>query len=282
MQYQNSSMVDNEDGIYDVTDQGEERSHREDPNEYEETYNEPEIEEDTQEIEEDYVPPVEEVEEETVYRTQEDFDNALKRRLKRHERSIARELGGFNTLEEAKEWVEAGRSVSEASGLTPAQIKMKLEESRMQQANTQTGQPTYAPHDNEVKRELAQMRELIESDRVEKTRQTQESEAKKEFGTLYDKYREDILDKVEDTGLSVIDAAAIVLRPKLREVAETKVRAQQQVKRSRKIEGSDESPGGGPIDYNAALTPRQKLTAKKMGRTLESYYKRLKELGEIE
>jgi len=218
-----------------------------------------------------------EFEEEQAFRTQEDFDNAIKRRLKRQERSIAKQLGV--SLEEARELIEAGRLVAEASGLTPAQIKMKLEESRMNQSNVNQGQPVYRPVDDEVKREIAEVRSMLTEEREEKARTLQESEAKKEFGDLYLKHQDAIEDKAEELGLSLLDAAAVVLRPKLREIAEERVANKQQVRKSRKIEGSDEGAGATPLDLSAVLGPQHKKIARKMGLTLERYYQRGKETG---
>ena len=210
--------------------------------------------------------------------TQEDFDAAVKRRLKRQERSIARELGV--DLAEAKEWIAAGKSIGDASGLTPAQIRMKMEETRMQQAQA-AGQHYAPPADDELKTEVRELKQMITSDYEEKAFKAQEAEAKKEFGDLYSKHREAIEDKAEESGLSLVDAAAIVLRPKLREIAEGKVQARQQVQRSRKIEGSDEGAGSAGVDVNTALSDKQKRVAQRMGVPFEKYYQRLKEMGGI-
>ncbi len=135
--------------------------------------------------------------------------------------------------------------------------------------------------DDSVKREIAEIKELISEERIEKVRSLQEAEARKEFGTLYDKHREDILDKAEELGLSIPDATAIVIRPKLREHVEETTRAKQQFKRNRRVEGSGEGPVK-EVDIAAALTPKEKRTAMKMGISLKDYYSQKKELGEIE
>lgn len=271
-------MRENEEGIYDVNDPVQESAPKDSYYEEEEYTEEDQYEDDP--VEEEYADePEDDVEEEAVYRTQEEVDDAIKRRLKRYERKVAKELGDLS-VQEAREWIEAGKSVAEASGLTPAQIKMKLEESRMQQAQ-QTGQP-YTPAVDPVKQELAEMRSMLEEDRHEKTRRLEEQEARKEFGDLYTKYEDSIVDKAEEHGLKLADAAAIVLRPKLRELTEQKVRTKQQVQKQRKVEDSSGAPDTKTVDFRTALTPREKEAARKMHLTLEQYYEQKKLLGEIE
>ncbi len=268
---------ENDEGIYDVDEE-----QTEGPT-YGDYIDEPEESgyEDQQEQTEEPEQPEEFEDEESedgVYRTQEEVDRAIKNRLKRYEKKVSKDLGV--SLEEAKDWIEAGQSVSQASGLTPAQIKMKLEEQKMQQAQ-EAGQ-VYQPQQDDVKKELAEMRSLIEEDREQKVRGQQEQEARKEFGDLYGKYQDDIMDKAEDLGLSLVDAAAIVLRPKLHEVAEDRVRNKQKVKKTRKVEDSSDSPDKGEVDLRTALSPGEKRVAQRMGLTLEQYYEQKKELGEIE
>lgn len=259
--------------VYDIDNEGQGET-------YGDRYPE-EFDEDVPDIDDQQELETEDHEEETVYRTQEDFDRAIKNRLKRYERKVAGELGV--SLQEAKDWIEAGRSVSQASGLTPAQIKMKLEETRMQNAQQagQSYQPNVYPQDD-VKKELAEMKSLIEEDRVEKVRTRQEQEARKEFGDLFSKHQDDIEEKAEEFGLSLVDAAAIVLRPKLKEYTETRVRNKQQLSKSRKIEDSNDSPDTKEVDLRTALTDKEKRTAQRMGVSLEKYYNQKKALGEIE
>ena len=265
-------------GVYDVSEE-EEQEQEQQGETYGDKYPE-EFEEETEVDTDTEYEETEEIVEQEVYRTQEDFDRAIKNRLKRYERKVANELGV--SLQEAKDWIEAGRSVSQASGLTPAQIKMKLEESRMQQTQTgQTYQPNVYPQDD-VKKELAEMKSLIEEDRVEKVRSRQEQEAKKEFGELFNKHQDDIEEKAEEFGLSLVDAAAIVLRPKLKEYTEDRVRNKQQLKKSRKIEDSTESPDRKEVDLRTALTDQEKRVAQRMGIPLDKYYAQKKALGEIE
>lgn len=271
---QDPKIRENEQDIYDVDEAVEETYEDHYPEEFDEEAEEGQLEEDA------YQEPEES--EEEVYRTQEDVDRAIKNRLKRYEKKVAKELGDVS-IEEAKEWIEAGRSISQASGLTPAQIKMKLEEQRMQQAQ-QAGNQQYQPQypQDDVKKELAEMRSLIEEDRVEKVRRQQEQEARKEFGDHYQKYRDDIEDRAEELGLSLVDAAAIVLRPKLKEITEDRIRSKQQVKKTRKVEDSSEGPDKHQVDFRTALTAGEKRVAQKMGLTLEQYYEQKKVLGEIE
>ena len=267
--YNPRAKVENEDGIYDIADANEDVE----DDDYGLDLNDDEVEYD--ETEEILTEPDTAEVEETVYRTQEEFDRAFTKRLKRKERQISEQLGV--SLEEAAIWIEAGKSVSEVSGLTPAQIKMKLEESRMQQTGVQAPHNQTVQGGDDVGRELARLREIVEGDHEAKIRAKQEAAAKQSFGELYDKYREDIEDKAEEKDLSLEDAAAIVLRPKLQEITEEKFLNKQKVKRARKIESGDEAPGK-TVDYNTELSASQKNVARKMGQSLEKYYKSLKEL----
>ena len=96
---------------------------------------------------------------------------------------------------------------------------------------------------NPLEQRLDRIEGLLEEERTAQILKSQEAEARKEFGSLFDKHREDIEDKAEEMGLSLTDAAAIVLRPYLRDHIEQQARTKQQLQRRKKVEGSGESPG---------------------------------------
>lgn len=222
---------------------------------------------DEEEIEEE---ELEEEENEVKYRTQEDFDRAFRRRFERERKKLAKQMG-FETFDEAAEFASAGRAVSSASGLTPSQVRQKLQQQasqQQQQAGTVQG-----PAGDDVKQEIAEIKGILADERVEKVRNIQIAEAKKEFGKLYDQYEEDILDKAEDADLTIVDAAAIVLRPKLRQHVEEQNTKRKQVQRKRRLE-SDAGKPTKSVDYDSALTSKEKEIAAKMGVSLEKYYAR--------
>lgn len=245
----------------------------------ERTYDENEIETDDETVAEDSTP-----EEERL--TQKQVDEIVERRLARERRKqdkeLAKKLGV--PVEQAREYIDAGLSVSQASGLTPAQIRERIKQGQQgpgQQAQGQyQQQQQYQPQDD-IKQEINEIRGILSDERAEKVRSQQEQEAKKEFGQLFDDHLEDIEDKAEEYGISLVDAAAIVLRPKIREHVETQTRQKQQTKRKRKVEGGGEAPKS-ETDITSKLTTKQIETARKMRVPLEKYYKNLKELGEIE
>lgn len=216
------------------------------------------------------------------YLTQEDFDRVLRRKHAQWERKFARRLG-FKSVDEAIPYIQAGQAVSRAAGLPPTEVASRVG------AIAQTTAPATVPHSGAglqggatpLEQRLDRIEELLEEERTAQVLKSQEAEARKEFGPLFDKHREDIEDKAEEMGLSLTDAAAIVLRPYLRDHIEQQARTKQQLQRRKKVEGSGESPGTGKPDYEAILSPAQREAARKTGVSLERYYQQLKRLGKL-
>ena len=215
-----------------------------------------------------------------TYLTQDDFDRAIRRKHAQWERGLARRLG-FKSVDEALPYVRAGQVVSERAGVAPTDVVHRL-----------SGQPQEAPvgmpvatgpqiGTNPLEQRLNRIEGLLEDDRTAKLLKSQEAEARKEFGDLYDKYREDIEDKADELGLPLADAAAVVLRSKLVGHYESQTRTKQQTQRRRKVEGSGDAPGTGKPDYATVLSPAQREAAKRTGVSLERYYAQLKRLGRI-
>ena len=202
---------------------------------------------------------------------------AIERRLIR-ERAIQdrrlKRLFGTKNLDEAARLAEAGRAVSNAAGVTPQVVTDRVRQ-QYQQRPAQAGTPS-----DDIRRELSEIRELIATERDEKSRELQVTDARKEFGALYDRYQDDIEMTAEDRGLSLADAAAITLRPHLKTYYEQQAQARRQVASKRKVEGSGDPPAqGSTVDYDSALSSSQKMVAKRMGLTDKRYYEQLKELG---
>lgn len=254
-------------------------------------YEDEELKDDSVEDEEleDVGSSEEEAEEETeekVYRSQAEVDAAIERKLARERRKIAR-MFGVKKLEEALPYYQAGHVVSKASGLKPGEVVTRLQGMQNpnvypQQYNPTVTQPgvTVTP---QIRQELDEIKSLLAEERTEKARKIQEAEARKEFGNeLYEEYADDIEDKADELGISLVDAAAMVLRGKLKDHVAKQHLEQQRTQRRRKIEGTeDPAADKGKKDYDAALSAEQKRVARKMGISLENYYKRLKSLGRV-
>lgn len=209
---------------------------------------------------------------EEKYLTQEDFDRVLKRKHSQWQRQFARRLG-VKSVEDAIPYLQAGRVVAQHSGVAPGEIVQRVESMSAAQGNPRGVL-------NPLEQRLDKIEGLLEDDRAAQILKTQEAEAKKEFGDLYDKYQEDIEDRAEELGLSLVDAAAIVLRPRLREHLETQARTKQQVQRRKKIEGSDDAAAA-EGEVASKLTDAQKRVAKRMNISYKDYYTQLKELGRV-
>lgn len=209
---------------------------------------------------------------EEKYLTQEDFDRVIRRKHAQWERRVARTLG-VNRMEDALPFVQAGQVVSQHSGIAPSEVVQRVQSMATNQGNTPGG---ISP----LEQRLDKIEGLLEDDRTAQLLKMQEAEAKKEFGDLYSKYQDDIEDKAEELGLSLVDAAAVVLRPRLKEHIELQARAKQQVQRRKKIEGSSDAAAADG-EVASKLSDAQKRVAKRMNISYKDYFTQLKELGRI-
>ncbi len=229
----------------------------------------------------------EEQDDTSSYRSQADVDKAIENRLARERKKLAK-MFGVGKLEEAAPYLHAGRAVSQAAGLKPHEVVSRLgqqpqqQQQRPYQQGYAQGQQPPAVGDTAVLDRMSKIETLLESEREEKVRTQQEVEAKKEFGKLYDSNRDEIEDKAEELGLSLIDAATIVLRPKLKEHLETRQREKQTIKGKRRVESSSEGPPSGDDDISGKLTAEQKRVAQKSNLSYKDYYEQLKSLGRVE
>jgi len=208
----------------------------------------------------------------TVEEVNEIVQDRLARDRRSRDKELAQQLGV--SPKEAREWIEAGRAVSQASGLTPAQIRERIAQDRANQGgnnNQQTYQhPAGGGFDPNLRTELEQIKSVLYEDREEKVKQLESERGRKEFGKLFDKYSDDIEDKAEELGLPLDDAAAIVLRPKLREYYSQQAANRAKHKRQRGTVGADDRA----VESRSAvseLTPKEKEIAQKMGLTEKEY-----------
>ena len=245
---------------------------------------EQEAPEEEEELVEEYDEEGEEEEEEKVYKSQDEVDDIVKRRLERERRKVAKELG--MSMEEAREYIEAGKTVSQAAQMTPSQVRQRLIQQQQQRGQQMQGQgqhqaPTPPPVDDDIRREIRELKQTLTEKEKADFQAQEESKARKEFGKLYDEYAEDIREKAEDLDISPVDAAAMVLRPKLKDHYETQTKKKQQSKKRRKVEGSSESPKK-ENDPESKLSEKQKETARKMRIPFSKYAERLQEIGELD
>ncbi len=207
---------------------------------------------------------------------QEFLNQKINERIARERAQWERKLEktfGTKDLQMAGEYYRAGQVVSQRAGLRPREVIQRLSDQATSPGTPIAGDP--------IREELNEIKNLVMSQHEREILEREESEARKEFGKLYDEYSDEIRDLAEERGLSLTDAAAIVLRPKLKEFYETQSRARSESRRRKKIEGTGDKPDKG-FDPEAKLTSEQKRVAKKMGISYKEYYDQLKMLGRIE
>ena len=188
---------------------------------------------------------------------------------------MLKKLFGTSNLETASQYYKAGQAVTQASGKTPQEVLQRLSKTQQQQGGATQGQV------DPVSQELQEIRDILSSQREEEVRGKEEAAAKKEFGDMFTEHEDDIRDMADERGLSLVDAAAVVLRPHLNDLYSKRAKTKQEVLRKKKVESSDESPGGKSVDPASALSAAQKRTAQKMRMSYKDYYEQLKELGRI-
>lgn len=236
-----------------------------------------EVVEDSQE----YVEETTDTGEGEVRMSQQEFDQALERRLARertqYEKRMAK-LFGTKDLNTAAEYYKAGYAVAQAAGKRPGEILQRL-----QGQQTQAGQAYQQPQVNDpLYAEIQEVKNMMETQREQELREKESSSAKKEFGKLYDENQADIQDLAEERGLSLVDAAAIVLRPHLKKHYASQTQTKQAVERKRKVAVTGDAPLKGDADYESKLTPQMKKIARSSGMTPKQYYEMAIKTGLIE
>lgn len=207
-------------------------------------------------------------------------DRVVNRKFAQWKRRQERELKkifGTSDLNAIQEAYRAGVSVAQAAGITPRDVLTKLETMTPQQGVD--GNMT-AP--NNLVQEIQEIKKLVMSQQVQRVMSEQEAEARKEFGNLYDEYRDEIHELAGDRDLSLVDAAAVVLRPHLPKLYQQRLQAQSQNLRRKRVEGSEGAPAASHQDYVAKLTKEQIIIAQKMGLSPKEYAQQLKELGRLD
>lgn len=175
---------------------------------------------------------------------------------------------GTSDLEHISEGYRAGMAVSHAAGITPREVMGKL------------GEQTGGSQTPDMMTEIKKLQNLVMGQHQEKVVEQQKTEARKEFGEMFDQYALEIEELAEDRGLSLVDAAAVVLRPHLGKIYQQRGQAKTQNRRKR-IEGSDNPPAAGEVLVDK-LSPAQKRVAQRMGISLSDYAQQLKELGHLD
>jgi len=246
-------------------------------------------EEEYEEVEGEYEEGEEEDEgskdDQTLTLTQREFDEKIKQLTAKERTKLEKRLSklfGTKDLESAANYYKAGFAVSQASQKTPQEVIQRV------QGRANTGNPgnpgttgTPGSGSDHLQQEINEIKGILSEEREEKATQQQEKEARKEFGKLYDESKEDIQEIAEDKGLSLVEAASIVLRPRMAEVIEERQRAKKNMQKRRKVESSSEAPAKGDKDFGSKLSNDMKRAAQRMGLSYKEYYNHAKHTGLI-
>jgi len=185
---------------------------------------------------------------------------------------------GVRNLNEAVQYTQAGKAVAISAKTTPAEIVNRLQAKGLYNPNG----AELSPADKQgLEKDIEDMKAILYSEREEKVKEKEEQEAVKSFGNkIYREHEDEIVDKAEELGLSLVDAAAIVLRPKLTKLAEDRIKSKQ-AERTRKSIDSGDGAANSKGDFSGQLNQSQKRVAQKMGMSYKEYYEELKDLGRL-
>lgn len=204
---------------------------------------------------------------------QEHIQRIIDRKFHQWNKRLEKQLG-TSDLGQISEAYRAGMAVAHAAGITPRDVIGKLD-------NNSAGGTTMGTQQPDVMQELQKLQNLVMGQHQAQAVEQQKAEARKEFGSMFDKYAPEIEDMAEERGLSLTDAAAVVLRPYLGQIYQKKLQAQTQNRR-KKVDGSDVPPAFGAVDIVSKLTPAQVNVAKGMGLSPKEYAEQLQEMGKLE
>ncbi len=213
--------------------------------------------------------------------TQSEFDQKINQLTAKERTKLEKRLAklfGTKDLESAAEYYKAGYAVSQAAQRPPGEVIQRVQQQGRYAPSYQPGQQGQ-PASDHLQREIDEIKGLLSSEREEKVMMRQEQDARKEFGKLFDKHKDDVLETAEEKGLSLTEAAAIVLRPHMGEVMEERQRAKRSMQKKRRVEGSGEAPAKADRDAHNKLSPEHKKIAKRMGVSMKTYYERGKKKG---
>ena len=200
---------------------------------------------------------------------QEAFDAAFSKAYGKVSHQRDRELKklfGTSDLSKIAEAFHAGQEVAQAAKVTPQQIRERLR----QQGAGPVGHPQATP--SASNEDIRQIKDMLESQEHMKAREREKAAAVKTFGNIFYSHESDIEELAEDKGLSVNDAAAIVLAPHIKKQTEQQVKAQQKHGRKKRIEGSEEGAQSEKSDYRSQLSQAELNVARQMGVTPKEYY----------
>lgn len=220
----------------------------------------------------------EETEEEAEIRmSQEEFNRTIQSRLAREKKKMEKQLTqmfGTENLQEASQFYQIGQQLAKTSNKSPQEIMQRLQRQSGQQT-TQSGQ---AVSDPQLYSELQELKQMITTREEQEQREKEEAEARKKFGRYFDQHWDAIQDKADEKGLTLEEAATLVLGPEMTKIKEEQQKNKKQVQRKRKLDSTDEKPAdeGNPA---AQLTEDEKRTAQKQGISYAKYLENKKALG---
>ena len=210
--------------------------------------------------------------------TQVQIDRIIDRKFKQWNRRLTKQFG-TSDLDHIADVYRAGAAVSRASGLAPTEVVGKLEGAPTSGNPGNAGNPAQGQPD--LYREIQSLKNIVLGQHHEKVIEQQRTEARKEFGKLFDEYEMEIEDLAEERDLSLSEAALLVLRPHLGSIYQERQLAQSQNRR-KKVDSSEGAPAKGGTELVGKLTSTQKSVAKGLGLSLSDYAQQLKELGQLE
>ncbi len=204
------------------------------------------------------------------------IDKVFGKKRSKWEQEVTGTLG-VNSLKEAVDYVHAGRAVSGSAKVPPSEIVNRLQAKGLYNPTQGSAND---PDKDGLRKDIDDIKAVLYNEREEKVRSIQEQEAIKSFGNkVYRDNEMDIKEKADEMGISLVDAAAIVLRPKLSRIAEERAKAKKADRSRRSLDSGDAGTSGNTAVEK--LSQAQKKTAQRMGLSYKDYYDQLKELGRI-
>lgn len=210
--------------------------------------------------------------------TQAEIDKMITTRLSREQRKLGK-IFGTNDLDSVAEYAKVGREIARTTGKKPSEILQKV--SGMAGAQNMSGSGTGVV-DESIREELNSIKQILSTTHETRVKEEQVVEVKKEFGVLFEQNKDAIEDYADEKGLSLVDAAAVVLRPKLKQFIESKIHDRQQLAQNRKLTSAGGKPNKDGADYASKLTPEMKRIAQKQNISFKDYYEYAKGSGLID